>query len=196
MASCVQAGEPVYETLTEITPCVTGGSLMASRGLAFIKKVSMAGSKEVITIVAIPITTERLDAVTKRFEDEREPIAPMQDKLILPSSEMGRGLGLTKKAVVSVAQYDDPKYKKQVELYNIKLTATVVAESVNIPLYFIPSGSEDRKLAETTADKITALKQMGFTAAQRMQIAAAVHRITNWTESERVRFFGESLESK
>jgi len=196
MAACAQTAQPVYETLKEITPCVTGGTLMASKGLAFVKKVTLVNGKEVVNIIAIPITTERLDAVTKRFEDEREPIAPMQDKLILPSSKMGVALGLTKKEIVSVAQHDDPKYKRAIEMYNTKLTTTVVAESIDIPLYFIPSGKEARALATSTADKITALTQMGFAAVQRMQIAFAVQRIANWTETERVRFFGESLESK
>lgn len=192
----VEEKKPVYRLLSSIRPAPIGSSsLMCSRGIAHIKRVTVnEKNEEVVEILEIPITTARIDVTRKNLADAKKPTPPMKDRLIAPNSEIGKAMGYSVPTVCSIAQIDDRNFAKAMEAYNTKLSWSLVAEAIDIELFFFPSTAQpddEPTLAKTTSEKVTSLKQSGYTEAQILEIAANVGRIQLWSEEERRRFFGE-----
>jgi len=177
-----------FITVTEMRP---REEALANQGYAFIKRVARGkDNKEVVRIEVIPITTARLEATRQMIENTQRPTPPYDTKLYGPEHEYGRAMGLTRPTPVQVAKVDDPEYIKRLEKYQEFAMWSIAAEAIDMPLYFRPSAGEEVKPAETTADKVHALKQAGYQGVHIQEIMAAAVRISNFTDVERRDFFG------
>lgn len=179
---------PGLRRLSAIRP-VKDNSFIGNHGVGKVKRVEVVDGVEQVFVDEIPITTARLDITRKAFSSDSAPKPPTETRLVPSGSDEGRAAGLNKDTICVVPRLDDAKYRKDLEEWAEKMMWSIVAEAIDIELIYVTPANEERP-AETTAEKVTALKQAGYQQSHIAEMMQDIQRIAAFSDEERRRFFG------
>lgn len=147
-------------------------------GYAFLKVVQ---GEEVLAVrVKIgSIPHEEVEKLRKRA-----PRPPSVMKIIDPTSEEGRSLGITQRGLKTILQdFSNEKYQDEMQAFNIQFNAEVVGRGVLTPVRF-----KDGRDAKTPEEKYMALQEKGLSVMHFGELSTEILNLTNWSDEERGRF--------
>jgi len=164
----------------KITEFVAGQNVFTSNGVSSVK-VTRDGE---ITCLDIPIQSTGIAELIDTFK-EKAPTPPRKQQMVDPDSEVGKGMGLTKKNGVWMYDLTDPDYIKAKEEHNSNLGIAVLLKGLAVAIK-----NAEGVLVEDRAEKIKILKSMGMSGDQFQQIINDIQNLTCWSEEEKTHFLG------
>ena len=149
-----------------------GSNVFQSHGISKVKmteiieveKDGVMEQKQEMVCLEIPIQSTGISELINTFR-EKAPIPPTFNKLVEPDSEIGLGLGLTKKNGVKMFDLTDPDYVKAKEDHDSDLGIAIVLKGLAVPLL----DEEDKEITGRD-DKIKTLKEMGISTAETIRM--------------------------
>jgi len=162
----------------KITELVAGKNVFTSSGVSSVK-VTRGG--EAIRL-DIPIQSTGITELIDTFK-ESTPTPPRKQQLIEPDSDIGKGIGLTKKNGVWIHDLTDPDYIKAKEDHDSDLGIAVMLKGLAVEIK-----NAEGELVDSQEEKIKILKGMGMSGDQFQQIINDIQSLTRWSEEEKAYF--------
>lgn len=120
---------------------------------------------EILAIKLRIISIPQEELMKLRKQSPRPPIKPQMDPV--------------SKQRIMLADPSDEGYQVKLEAYQIMLTREAVGRGIGVPLFL------DGQPASTPEEKYKALEARGLTSSHFTELAGAILRLTDWTETER-----------
>jgi len=174
----VKATQEAVKTIS-LDELVDGNKLFESTGVSYLK-VTRGGE---VMRLAIPIRSTGVAEAIEHFERSNRPVPPKKRIIVKPSDDLGREMKITRNEFVSIHDFTDEGFQKELSKYDRDLGLKVLLLGVNIPF-------KDKDGKEITDDelKLNALRAMGITGEQVGQLVRDIRNLTRWEEAREADF--------
>jgi len=161
-----------------VSELVAGNPIFESYGISRIKITKDSGNGPEEIILEIPIQSTGVSEMIDEFSRE-EPKPPVVTRLVLPNSEIGKDLGLTRKKHVQIYDLTDENYRKQKDAHDRDLGLKVALLGISIPIK-----DENGNVVTDEKRKLEILRSMGLTGGQFSKLVADIQNLTTITEEQ------------
>jgi hypothetical protein len=166
----------------QITELVEGGSVFESHGLTRVKVTKEGEPKTLIFKIKSSGVADLVDTFSKDA-----PTPPVKNELILPDSDLGRLMKLSKKEWCRIPDFTDPDYIKNKEKFDQDLGMAILLQGLDLEFK-----REDGSDVTDSDEKVEILKQQGMTGEQFLQVIRDIQDLTRWEEARQDDFFEQS----
>ena len=157
-----------------ITELTEGSPIFESKGLSKVK-VTKAGK---IQALVFPICSTGVSELIDTYTS-KAPQPPVINQVVSPDSDIGKQLKLSRKQHIKTLDFSDANYLEVKEKHDQDLGLAIMLQGLDIPI-------KNKKGDEITdkEQKLAALKGLGMTGDQFMQIVKDIQDLTKWKEEQ------------